>query len=92
MHRDLHVGRYRQFAVRALKLHARHRIAKRIDLIAAFGGRRGNLQRVLQALLVGSGPRHQVQQLMRMHDIRSIQIPRFVADVILRPGTHVASA
>ncbi len=83
MHFDLHVGRHDQFTVLALELHARDRIAESVDFIAPIGRCRRYLQRMLEALLVGSRPRHEVQQMVRMHDVGGVGIPRFVSDVIL---------
>jgi hypothetical protein len=64
MNRDLHVSPHVEIAVRALKFDARYRIAERVDLIAPAGGRRGNQQRVFQALLIGGGAGYEVQQMM----------------------------
>ena len=45
-------------------------------------GARLDADLVLQALLVGGGPRHQVQQVMGMHHVRRVAVTRLVANVV----------
>ena len=79
--------------MRLRQLDAQHRIAEGIDLGDAALRRRLDADLVFQALLVGGGPRHQVQQVMRMHHVRGVAVTRLVADVIFAVhGRHVASA
>jgi hypothetical protein len=44
------------------------------------------LELVLNAFLVRRGARHQVQQVMRVHDVGSVLVTGFVADAIF--ATH----
>src|SRR5882757_9760128 len=72
MHLHLHVGGDFEPAVWVLELDTRDRVAEGIEFFTpAVGGWR-DVDRMLEALLVGRRTRYQVQQLVRMHDIAAV--------------------
>ena len=77
--------------MRLRELHAHHRIAERIQRIDAPVVPGLDVDVMLQAFLVRRGTRHQVQQLVRMHDVRRVPVARLVADGIAARG-HEAIA
>jgi len=90
MHFDLHLRGDRQLAMRLCQLDAQHRIAEGVEFIRAALRRGFDADLVLQALLVGSRARHQVQQVMGMHHVGGVAVTRLVADAVL--AAHVARA
>src|SRR5438445_684765 len=92
MNLDLHVRRDFELAMRMIKLDPGHEVAERVDLVPLAKDRRGHVDDVLQALLIGGRPRDEMQKLMRMDDVVSIFVRGFVAYAVTDTAFHVASA
>src|SRR5258708_34619111 len=92
MHLHLHVGGDFEPAVRVLELDTRDRVAERIEFFMPAVGRWSDVDRMLEALLIGRWTRHQVQQLMGMHDIAAVEVGGLVADAIAGGAGHTARA
>jgi len=76
--------------MRLRQLDADHWIAEGIDLIDAAMHLGSDFDLVLETLLVRRGPRHQVQQVVRVHDVGAVHVAGLMADSIA--ALHVASA
>src|SRR5712672_3402213 len=92
MNLDLHVGRDFELAMRMVELDPGHEVAERVDLVPLPIERRGHVDDMFQALLIGGRPRDEVQQLMRMDDVVAIFVRGFVAYAVTDTAFHVASA
>jgi hypothetical protein len=91
MHFDLHARDHGELAMGFGELDASHRIAEGIELVHApmMGGHDVDL--VLEAFLESRRSRHQVQQVVRVDDVRGIFVTRFVPDAVSAFHARVTS-
>ena len=76
---DRHLGDDRQAIVRSIVLEPRNAVAEGIEVLVLRARRRIELERVLEAALIGELARLQVQQVMRMGDVAAVLVHRRVA-------------
>ncbi len=82
-HLDREVGDDVEPLVRPVELEPRHRISERIDLFAAARRRGRDLDCMPSHRLPLARPRHQVKQLVRVHDLSGVVVGRPVEDRIV---------